>query len=240
MSDEPAYGDSTQSVPIACSECNGTGEIREEVKVPADDGEPISRDWAGSVGGVPDEGSGRSLLFFRDEMNDSLAFDLFPRGDGWGVTMYSGGAKVCFWPRPMVTRGDLRRLCAALGVELKEGELMSDKHKGCTRCFSRASKAWYAKTALPSHEGEIEYIYVGMYDLEGGGTSGEFRIGWVELSGRNVPKLVAYDDAWDVMTRFADLFSKMAELDNKNVTPDAFCDILRGLGIKDITATKQE
>jgi hypothetical protein len=107
---------------IGCPACNGTGEIREEAKVPADDGEAISRDWAGSVGGVPDEGSGRSLLFFRDEMNDSLAFDLFLAVDEWRATMYSGGAKLCFWPRPITTRGDLRRLCAALGVELKEGE----------------------------------------------------------------------------------------------------------------------
>jgi hypothetical protein len=103
-----------------CDICFGEGEIREEVKVPADDGDLISRDWAESVGGVPDEGSGRSLLFFRDEMNDSLAFDLFPREDEWGVTLYCMGAKVCFWTRPMVTRGDLRKLCLALGVSLGE------------------------------------------------------------------------------------------------------------------------
>jgi hypothetical protein len=104
-----------------CRSCNGTGEIREEVKTTSDDVEDISRSWAESIGGVPDEGSGGSLLFFRGKKPDQLAFDLFPRADEWGVTLYSGGAKVCFWPRPMVTRGDLRRLCEAMGVTLKEG-----------------------------------------------------------------------------------------------------------------------
>jgi hypothetical protein len=124
MSDEPAYGDSTQSVPIACSECNGTGEIREEVKVTADDGEAINDAWLKSVGfaRIMQAASHNHMSVTIGQVDITRWLPHREQMASWSVSCEGRKPEylpMCLWPH---TRGQFRRLCAALGVELKEGE----------------------------------------------------------------------------------------------------------------------
>lgn len=95
----------------ACATCAGNGEIREEVNTPGDDGEPITPEWIGEI--LP------PTVGFRGEYQGK-----FGRID-WRLFatevlgMWLNG-EVYNWRQ--ATRGDLRRLCEALGVTLKEKE----------------------------------------------------------------------------------------------------------------------
>jgi len=114
---------------------------------------------------------------------------------------------------------------------------MKDKHAGCTRGFTHYSEAWYSKTSGPMADGTADEIMIGMYDLEGGGTTGEFGVRWIVLNDRDdpSPRLEVFNDAWDALSRFGDLLQVMASIDSRRVSPREFADILRALGIKDLT-----
>lgn len=109
-------------------------------------------------------------------------------------------------------------------------------HVGCFRGFTHYNEAWYAQT-VKLGAGILDEIHIGFYSPEGG-TTGEFTVEWIELSGREVPRLRVFDDAWDVLARMSDLLGRMADLDNQNVTPQAFCKLLLELGFEDRTARK--
>jgi len=105
-----------------------------------------------------------------------------------------------------------------------------NKHKDCKRGFIQLSRAWYADACLKG----IDDITIGFYHPEGG-TTGEFSIKWEKLGGKVVPKLTAFDDAWDALLNFKDLLELMATVDSQNITPNEFCILLRSLGIEDRT-----
>lgn len=111
----------------------------------------------------------------------------------------------------------------------------SDQHEGCTRAYVRNSKAYYAASLT----NENIKVMVGMYDLEGGGTSGEFSFQWVNLGDKLLPQLKVFDDAWSALWQFKDLLEIMAHIDSSNITEIELCAILDSLEIKDITKYKQ-
>jgi hypothetical protein len=109
--------------------------------------------------------------------------------------------------------------------------MLDKKHKGCTRCYIRTSKSYYAKS-LPK---ENLRVIVGMYDLDGGGTSGEFEFEWVLMNNKGIAKLNAFEDSWSSLWQFKDLLEKMNEIDNQEIQEPEFCKLLDSLGILDNT-----
>jgi hypothetical protein len=109
---------------------------------------------------------------------------------------------------------------------------MKDKHEGCERGFTVFSEAWYSKNQR--EPGMLDEIMVGMYPPEGG-TTGEFGIRWTMLAGKATPRLEVFNDAWDALQRFGDMLTWMASVDDQHISPQAFADALRGMGIKDRT-----
>ena len=112
------------------------------------------------------------------------------------------------------------------------------KHDGGVRSFHHTSAAWYGESAMKCTSYDDEII-IGIYHAEGG-TTGEFIVRWMQLGGESTPQLQAFNDSWEVLgLRFNDLLFAMAEIDDKRVTPDEFCELLKGLGIEDWTAYTQ-
>ena len=106
-------------------------------------------------------------------------------------------------------------------------------HSECKRQFIQLSRAWYAEANLR----DVDYsdkITIGFYHPEGG-TTGEFEISFSELGGRTVPKLIAFDDSWSALFNFGDLIEKMADIDDRCISPEKFCELLKSLGIEDNT-----
>jgi hypothetical protein len=92
---------------INCSACNGTGETREEVTTPSDDGEAITPQWV------------KALL------PSSSGNGTYRQGQLGNVSWWHGEQFVTLvngndfsWRQ--ATKGEFRRLCAAMGVELQE------------------------------------------------------------------------------------------------------------------------
>lgn len=79
---------------------------------PADDGEPVTADWMRSF--APNPG-----LYFPLNDDESGVWFVF-NPEGCYMAISDGVNRSAELPVPP-TRGHVRRLCAALGVELKEG-----------------------------------------------------------------------------------------------------------------------
>lgn len=114
---------------------------------------------------------------------------------------------------------------------------MAKDHTGCTRKFTQLSRAWYSGSNLPDGD-KVEVVTVGLYHHEGG-TTGEFQISWSFLGGKLVPELSAFDDSWGALLQFRDLLESMAGIDDKNIEPNQFCELLISLDIVDATQTKR-
>lgn len=109
---------------------------------------------------------------------------------------------------------------------------MKDKYDGCERGFTIRSEAWYGKTL--NEPETLDELMIGIYHLEGG-TSGEFGVRWTMLAGKATPRLEVFDDAWHALQRFGDMLAWMASVDSERVSPRAFAEALRGMGVKDLT-----
>ena len=107
-----------------------------------------------------------------------------------------------------------------------------DKHEGCERGFTIRSEAWYGKSL--NEPETLDEIMVGMYH-PGGGTTGEFSIRWTTIGREPTPCLEVFNDAWDALQRFGDMLAWMASVDDKHISPQAFAEALRGMGVKDLT-----
>lgn len=110
------------------------------------------------------------------------------------------------------------------------------KHNGMIRGFYHLSEAWYADANLKNRrDGLIDEVMIGFYGPDGDqGTSGEFAVRWKMIGGKLTPKLEVYNDAWEALTHFYDLLAEMAS-DPENPTPAEFCELLKRLGLKDLT-----
>jgi len=110
-----------------------------------------------------------------------------------------------------------------------------NKHENAKRGFFQYSRAWYA-TSPSSYNDEVT---IGIY-FDEGGTAGEFAVRWEQLGNVSTPRLMVCDGAWDVLSLFQDMLQEMKQLDSKNVPPNEFCDMLRRLGIEDMTPMRSE
>jgi hypothetical protein len=99
------------------------------------------------------------------------------------------------------------------------------------RGFHWSNKAWYAE----SNRIKNGQIVFGIYAIDGG-TTGEMIMQWIELCGKNVPQLQAFDDSWKVLAGFKDVIDALALVDGKCMTDYDFAKILKDCGFKDLTA----
>jgi hypothetical protein len=109
------------------------------------------------------------------------------------------------------------------------------EHEGCVKAFHWTGKAYYGRDGRTFTDGSLDEIMIGMYAPEGG-TSGEFGIRWYELGGKVTPQLRVWDDAFDVLGRFQDLLSFLAEHDSEGVSASTVAVFLRNAGYQDMTA----
>ena len=116
-------------------------------------------------------------------------------------------------------------------------ENKKSKHDGLIRGFYHLAEAWYADANLTNRrDGMIDEVMIGFYGPKGDqGTSGEFSVKWEHLGGKLTPQLCIYDDGWGALSYFSDLLAEMAKLDSESPSPLEFCELLKRLGIKDLT-----
>jgi len=109
---------------------------------------------------------------------------------------------------------------------------------GFVRGFHHSSAAWYARPEM-FERGVTASMTIGMYHCDGG-TMGEFSIKWHALGSRApTPRLEVFDDAWAALAEFADVLDALKNHDNQKIQPLRMCELLRGLGIKDLTQYTQ-
>lgn len=84
--------------------------------VSEDDGEAIDKPWLLEIGGKAEDNR-LKVIFERD---DNLPIGLWDVDDGWKAMLIIAEYHAVQVVRGLKTRGDLRRLAAALGVTLKE------------------------------------------------------------------------------------------------------------------------
>ena len=111
------------------------------------------------------------------------------------------------------------------------------KHDGSVRGFYHLSKAWYGKGCLESSD-ILDEVMFGFYHKDGG-TTGEMSMRWKELGGKEVPKLEVFDDGWHALNEFKDVIQKLADVDNLNINPEQFCEILLDCGFENLTPEKE-
>ena len=120
------------------------------------------------------------------------------------------------------------------GFPDRNGPSKTKKHEGCIRGFTILSEAWYGPANLPARNDVKEQIMIGMYHPEGG-TSGEFAIRWIMLSGKLTPRLEVFNDAWHALWQFADLLERLPDFDSQDAEPSRIIKLLKDLGCKDLT-----
>lgn len=109
---------------------------------------------------------------------------------------------------------------------------------GNYRGFTNCGEAYYNKT-LGFSKGVTGEVFLGLC-AAGGGTKGEMKMEWVELGGKNIPRLQVFDDGWKVLASWPDLLAELAKvgcgsMSEKSITPKEFCEILLRLGFTDNT-----
>lgn len=124
---------------------------------------------------------------------------------------------------------------------------MSRDHTGCIRGFHQYSRAWYSKYSQTlGARGEVrfsddivDHFHFGLYSPDGG-TSGEMLMSFEELGSKIAPHLKCYDDGWSALASMMDLIVCMGAVDDENITPDQFREMLLERGFIDLTKEKQE
>lgn len=114
----------------------------------------------------------------------------------------------------------------------------NSKHDGMIRGYYHLAEAWYADANLANRrDGLLDEVMIGFYAPNGdGGTTGEFSVTWTRLSGNTLtPRLEVFDDSWEALSHFSDLLAEMAKLNDTDPSPSDFCELLKRLGMKDLT-----
>lgn len=102
--------------------------------------------------------------------------------------------------------------------------------------FHQHSRSYYA-SHNPLEKGVSDEVWFGGFSTEGG-TVGEMCMRWRFLGGCLVPQLQVFDDAWFVLSLLSpELMPKLGVLDNQNISPTTFCELLLSLGFEDKTKT---
>jgi hypothetical protein len=107
---------------------------------------------------------------------------------------------------------------------------------GCVRGYNHMKRAWYGKSIL-AHSENLDEVTFGYYG-EAGDTIGEITVEWRMLGRELVPCLTVFDDAWYSLSQFQDVLAAMAQVDDRKIRPEQFCQILEACGFKDQTPTQ--
>ncbi|SRR5258708_25182089 len=112
-------------------------------------------------------------------------------------------------------------------------------HDGDIKTYIHVAEAWYAKSNLETAD-YVDEVEFGFFSPDGG-TSGEMGVCWYEGFGaKPAPRLECYDDAWHALAQFKDVIDAMAEVDEQDITPKEFCQLLDHCGFVDGTPRKYE
>ncbi len=125
---------------------------------------------------------------------------------------------------------------------------MSKDHEGDIRQYIHVAEAWYAESSLSNKEHIVDEVMFGFYSPDGG-TSGEMGMRWINLGEKwegakkiahTAPRLECFNDAWHALYQFQDVLYALAELDDVDITPEQFCQMLDACGFIDDTPRKYE
>lgn len=110
-----------------------------------------------------------------------------------------------------------------------------NRHEDSDLTFYVSHEAWYA-SSRPDQKSEIMVSLAS----RGGGSSGEFGFRWYSLSGRQVPRLEVFEDAWDALREVnartdGRFLEELAAMDGKDPQPNEVNTWLLSLGFKDRT-----
>lgn len=104
--------------------------------------------------------------------------------------------------------------------------------QGAIRGFRQLGKVSYGNDDI------TDRIVFGYYTNNGRTiVSGEIMLEWVFSIG---PQLVAFDDAWRSLSLMKDLLDEMANVNNQNITPDAFRELMLKTGFVDLTEKEKQ
>lgn len=111
---------------------------------------------------------------------------------------------------------------------------MGNDHEGDIKQYIHVSEAWYADTSLASNDYEDEVTF-GFYSPDGG-TSGEMGMRWYQLCHDKglTPRLEVFGDAWHALSCL-NIIDALADLDETDITPKQFCELLDRCGFVDDT-----
>lgn len=98
------------------------------------------------------------------------------------------------------------------------------------RGFYRFSKSWYHNPTDKRQE-----VGFGLYDGKGG-SDGEMIMAWLDISNATPsPQLQSFSDSWAALASFTDLLQALEKVNGKDITEEAFVEILKGCGFTDFT-----
>lgn len=112
--------------------------------------------------------------------------------------------------------------------------------------FVHLKRAWYGEVCLKNAD-YVDDVIFGLYDKQGG-CIGEMGMRWYALNGTSgkdfgsqpTARLECFEDAFAVLSKFKELIKELGLVDSKNIQPKEFCAMLKRLGFKDMTPTKNK
>jgi hypothetical protein len=99
--------------------------------------------------------------------------------------------------------------------------------------FIHVSKAWYAASVLTNRDFRDE-VHIAAYDAEKA-LVGEFAFRWYQLSRKDGIRLEAFNDSWRALAGCPELLTELTRLNNLQVSPERFCEILTSMGFVNMT-----
>ena len=109
------------------------------------------------------------------------------------------------------------------------------EHEGAIRAYYHLKEAWYAEANLQGREFVDEVMFGFYHPDDGGGTSGEIAMRWISMEQSAVPQLQCFNDAWHALAQMQDVLDELAHLDDVDISPMEFCQILDVCGFTDVT-----
>ncbi len=111
---------------------------------------------------------------------------------------------------------------------------MDEKAK---RGFYHLAESWNAR-CLDQRHNVTDEVTFGLYHQDGG-TIGEMHLEWVRLQSRPrpCPKLCVFDDAFELLAVFWDLFEDLAR--RRDMKPKEFCELLKEHRFQDLSQRKR-
>ena len=100
----------------------------------------------------------------------------------------------------------------------------------------------YSRVSSPSSEGLVDEVHFGFYGADGEST-GEMTMCWyatVIPGHAPTPFLEVSMDGWHALAQFKDMIDALAEVDDEDISPKVFCQLLDRCGFVDATKRKEQ